>query len=73
MEALKKLVSERLATKQFCTIFKQDIDRVWPPEATEREKQKKAILAFAKANGWSVKFSDPGLRVVFRKLDATGH
>lgn len=72
MEALKKLVAERLEKKQFCTVFKQDIDRVWPP-ASENEKQKKEIIAFAKANGWSVKFSDPGLRVVFRKLDATGH
>jgi hypothetical protein len=72
MEALKKLVSERLEKKQFCTVFEQDLDRVWPP-ASESEKQRKEIIAFAKANGWSVKFSDPGLRAVFRKPDATGY
>jgi hypothetical protein len=29
----------------------------------------KAIEAFAKANGWRVIISGPGIRITFRKLD----
>jgi len=62
---LRKFISERLAKKPFCTLFKQELSRVWP--INEHEKEKRAITQFAKANGWSVKISDPGLRAVFRR------
>ena len=62
---LQKYISERLAKKPFCILFKQELSRVWPID--EHEKEKRQITEFAQANGWSVKISDPGLRAVFRR------
>ena len=67
MAGLRKYISERLARKSFCTVFKQELNRLWPMD--EHEQEKHSIAAFAMANGWTVKFSDPGLRAVFRKQE----
>ncbi len=72
MQLLTQKITDRLQDHKSCTIFEADIDRVWPLSATERqlrEQRHTLIHAFAKSHGWSATIRDPGMRVVFRKLD----
>jgi hypothetical protein len=48
-------------------VFENKLSVVWP-RAYEYDGRIKEIEAFAKANGWSVSISDPGLRLIFKKL-----
>lgn len=68
MDALIKHIMDRLAVKPFCTVFENAIARVFPRDTHADEERKEAIREFARRNGWSVKISDPGIRVTFRKL-----
>lgn len=68
MDALLKHIQQRLITRKFCIIFQDEIQRVWPSQTHENEKQIQAIHAFAKANGLFAVIHDPGIRVTFRKL-----
>ena len=67
MKQLEKYISGRLAGRKFCTVYGQDIARIWPMKRKEMEKRDAAIHAFAKANGWTATICDPGIRVTFRK------
>ena len=60
-------IAQRLLVKPFCTVFENTISRIFPRDTTADEERKDAIREFARQQGWSVKISDPGLRVTFRK------
>ena len=64
---LAALIRKRLGDHILCTVFENKLFDVWP-RAYEHDSRIKEIEAFAKANGWSVSSSDPGLRLAFKKL-----
>jgi len=66
-KALAQLIKNRLGTMQICTVFENKLAAVWP-RAYEHDSRIKEIEAFAKANGWSVSISDPGIQLTFKKL-----
>lgn len=68
-KALAALIRKRLGDHVLCTVFENKLSVVWP-RAYEHDSRIKEIEAFAKANGWSVSISDPGLRLTFKKLKA---
>ena len=68
MQFLADKIGERLKTHKSCTIFENDLSRVWPLIDTIREQRYALIHAFARAHGWSATIRDPGMRVTFRKL-----
>ena len=71
MELLAEKITDRLKDHKSCTIFENDLERVWPIAGRERQlrdQRKTLIKAFAKAHGWSAVIHDPGLRVTFRQL-----
>jgi len=61
-------IRKRLETAKSCTVFENDLERVWPREKLHREKRERAILMFAQKNGWAATVLDPGIRVTFRKV-----
>ncbi len=69
METLAAKIKKRLNTHKHCTIFEDELARVWPYAEKEREKRFARIKAFAKAHGWSATIRDPGMRVTFRHLN----
>jgi hypothetical protein len=70
MDKLVKYIEERLALKTQCTVFSQEVSRIWPMRQTEIQKRDKAIQAFAKKWGLSATIRDSGIRVIFRKVEA---
>jgi hypothetical protein len=68
MDDLLKKIEERLAAKTHCTIFGEEVSRIWPLPKEEIENRDKAIHAFARKWGLSATIRDPGIRVIFRKL-----
>ena len=44
-------IRKRLETAKSCTVFENDLERVWPREKLHREKRERAILMFAQKNG----------------------
>jgi hypothetical protein len=66
-KALAELIKKRLEDHILCTVFENSLSVVWP-RAYEHDSRIKEIEAFAKANGWSVSISDPGIRLTFKKL-----
>ena len=66
-EALAELIKNRLGDHVTCIVFENKLAVVWP-RAYEHDSRIKEIEAFAKANGWSVRISDPGIRLTFKKL-----
>ena len=66
-KALAALIKKRLGDHVLCTVFENRLSVVWPRDY-EHDSRIKEIEAFAKANGWSVSISDPGLRLTFKKL-----
>jgi hypothetical protein len=64
---LAKHVKDRLGTQVQCTVFEDRLSVVWP-RAYEVDSRMKEIESFAKANGWSVRISDLGIRITFKKL-----
>ena len=68
-KALADLIKNRLGDHVTCTVFENKLAVVWP-RAYEHDGRIKEIEAFAKANGWSVSISDPGIRLTFKKLKA---
>ena len=68
MESLAKLISDRLSGKSYCTVFGEDISRLWPLPKAEEQKRHNAIQAFAKKFGFSATIRDSGIRVIFKKL-----
>ena len=66
-KALAELIRKRLGDHILCTVFENRLAVVWPRDY-EHDSRIKEIEAFAKANGWSVSISDPGLRLTFKKL-----
>ncbi len=67
LQALTQLVTERLKSKKFCTVFESDLERCWPTEKAIRLERESKIHAFAKSRGWTAHILDPGIRVTFRK------
>ena len=59
-KALADLIRNRLGDHVTCTVFENELSVVWP-RAYEHDSRIKEIEAFAKANGWSVSISDPGI------------
>ncbi|GEM_PF-2448762 len=71
MESLVQKITNRLKDHKSCTIFENDLQAIWPIVSAARElRDQRNILikAFAAAHGWSATIRDPGIRVVFRKL-----
>jgi hypothetical protein len=68
MQLLAEKIIDRLKSRKSCTIFENDLSRVWPCKETERQQRYALIKAFAKAHGWHATILDPGIRVTFRKL-----
>ena len=66
-KALAKLIRDRLGNHVTCTVFESELSFVWR-RAYEHDSRIKEIEAFAKANGWRVSISDPGIRLTFKKL-----
>lgn len=69
MDALVAKIKERLKSRRSCTIFEDDLSRVWPCAEEERKKRLARVKAFAKAHDWSVTIRDPGIRATFRHLN----
>jgi hypothetical protein len=72
VQLLAGKITDRLKEHKSCTIFQADLDRVWPvgnKERQLREQRLTLIEAFARSHGWSVTIRDPGIRVIFRKLE----
>ena len=67
MKKLKKHIDERLEVKALCTVFQSDFNHIWPRPVDSERMEK--IRKFAEENNYSVKILDPGIRVIFRKLD----
>jgi hypothetical protein len=65
--ALANHIRGRLRDHIFCTVFENTLSGVWP-RPHEHDCRIKEIEAFAKANGWTVTISDPGIRLTFKKL-----
>jgi hypothetical protein len=63
---LAALIRNRLGNHVTCTVFESNLSVVWP-RAYEHDSRIKEIEAFAKANGWSVSITDPGIRLTFKK------
>jgi hypothetical protein len=70
MDALYRHIDERLRSRNFCVVFENELQRIWPTEKRERAKRAAAIEAFARAHGLSATIHDPGVRVTFRRLSA---
>lgn len=68
MQLLANRIMERLKTRKYCTVFDNELSRVWPCVDKERLQRHAQIHAFAKAHGWSATILDPGIRVTFRNL-----
>ena len=68
MQLLANRITERLKTHKYCTVFDNELSRVWPCADKERSRRHAQIHAFAKAHGWSATILDPGIRVTFRNL-----
>ena len=68
MQLLANRIMERLKTHKYCTVFDNELSRVWPCVDKERLQRHAQIHAFAKAHGWSATILDPGIRVTFRNL-----
>ena len=67
MQTLIEHIRKRLEMAKACTVFENDLERVWPRERLDREERERAILRFATKNGWRATVLDPGIRVTFRK------
>ena len=65
-KALADLIRDRLGNHVVCRVFENKLAVVWP-RAYEHDSRIKEIEAFAKANGWSVSISDPGIQLIFKK------
>jgi hypothetical protein len=68
-KTLTKLIKDRLGNHVTCTVFEKQARR-YLAKGLENDSRIKEIEAFAKANGWSVTISDPGIRLTFKKLKA---
>ena len=66
MQLLANRITQRLKTHKYCTVFDNELSRVWPCVDKERLQRHAQIHAFAKAHGWSATILDPGIRVTFR-------
>ena len=66
-KALAALIKDRLGTHVTCSVFENQLSVIWP-RAYESDNRIKEIETFAKANGWSVNISDPGIRLTFKRL-----
>ena len=66
---LAALIRNRLGNHVTCAVYENNLSVVWP-RAYEHDSRIKEIEAFAKANGWSVSITDPGIRLTFTKLKA---
>jgi hypothetical protein len=65
-KGLARLISNRLGDHVTCTVFENELSVVWQ-RAYKHDSRIKEIEAFAKANGWSVSISDPGIRLTFKR------
>ncbi len=70
MDALAKHIRERLASREFCTVFEDSLARVWPVGREADPKREERIRVFATSNGWTATIHDLGTRVIFTKLAA---
>ena len=68
-KALAELIRNRLENHVTCAVYENNLSLVWP-RVYEHDSRIKEIEAFAKANGWSVSITDPGIRLTFKKLKA---
>ena len=66
---LAALIRNPLGNHVTCAVYENNLSAVWP-RAYEHDSRIKDIEAFAKANGWSVTITDPGIRLTFTKLKA---
>lgn len=66
---LAALIRNRLGNHVTCAVYENNLSVVWP-RTYEHDSRIKDIEAFAKANGWSVSITDPGIRLTFTKLKA---
>lgn len=76
MELLAEKITDRLKDHKSCTIFENDLERVWPVIGKARQLRDQRITlikTFAKAHGWSAVIHDPGIRVTFRPLRPGEH
>jgi hypothetical protein len=66
MQDLINHIQARIAERKFATIFKNKIEKIYPPIMDADIEMKKAIDEFAAQNGWEATISDSGVRVTFR-------
>jgi hypothetical protein len=65
VELLTKRIEDRLKTHKFCTVFENELERVWPRK--KPDPRIALIQKFARERGWTVTIRDPGIRATFRK------
>ena len=68
INALLKYIESRLVVSEFCVVFENELERVWPSKGKGKATRASAVQAFAKANKLSVVIHDPGWGVTFKKL-----
>jgi len=70
MKALARHIGEWMAGKKSCAVYGNEIHEVLPLKSKDVEKRDKAIQEFARKNGLSATICDPGIQVIFRKVES---
>lgn len=69
MDALIKKIQNGIENKNFCTIFRKDMEAIANESIELHPKIKKSIEDFARKHGWKPTIHDAGPRVIFRKIN----
>ena len=64
MQILAKQIARELQKSNHCAVYEPELKRVWPNNGKTREAK---VAAFAKANGWRLRFYKEGFCAIFDK------
>jgi len=68
METIVKQIHERLTKRAFCTVFNNELIKLFPEDTRSTEKRIEKIRAWAREHGLDVAIRNPGIRCTFKKL-----
>lgn len=72
MDTLAAYVRTQLERDESCTVFAEELARVWPEYIDVVDERNRAIEEFAEARGWTAVISDPGPIVTFAMRHLSG-
>jgi hypothetical protein len=64
MQILANQIAKELKKAKHCAVYEPELQRVWPTNGKTREAR---IAAFARQNGWRLRFYKDGLCAIFDK------